>query len=241
MLDFIKRLFQTKKPDTFTKVSNDNSQPEPPVVNSLFDPLWAKVKEQKFEEVITEVKEILNKDDQADKGEARRLLGLCYFQQGKFDLAEQAYLEQTSTSENSDDWFNLVTSSTLNRNIELGEQAYLKAIEFYKRNATNENLPIPQIYYYYMQALRDIKEYERAFLQLEKLKEIYCSLSITDSTFLYIRGVPFFQTAIESSKEILENIERGKAESFMKALHNGVDDDGKQYLDEFQRKLSYRS
>lgn len=240
MLDFIKRLFQIKEPDNFTKVSNDNSQPAPPVVKSLFDPLWAKVKEQKFDEVITEVEGILNGNDPANKSEALRLLGLCYFQQGKFDLAEQAYFEQTRTSENSDDWFNLVTSSTLNRNIELSEQAYLKAIEFYKRNATNENLPLPQIYFYYMQALRDIKEYERAFLQLEELKEIYCNLSITDSTFLYMRGVPFFQSVIESGKEILENIERGKAEGFIKALHNGVDGDGKQYLDEFEKKLSYR-
>lgn len=133
-----------------------------------------------------------------------------------------------------------MTSSTLNRNLQLSEKAYEKAIELYQKNGTKENVPIPQIIFYYMHGLRDMKEYEKAFEQFEKLKDIYIKLEITDSTFLVMRGVPFFEQAIEAGKEILENVEATKAVNFINELKNKLDDSGKQFVEEFEKKIKVK-
>ena len=236
MLDFIKKLFKTK--------NDENISEEKPEINltnekSQLEHLWTKFKEEKFSEVINEAIIIVEREDNTLKNEALKLIGLSYFRQGKFNLSEQTFVSLTENSENPDDWFNLVTSSTLNKNVQLSEKAYAKTIELYQKSGTKENLPIPQIYYYYMQGLRDIKEYAKAFEQLNKLKEIYSKLVISDSTFLYLRGVPFLEHTIEASKEILENIEKTKASNFIRELTDKLDDEGKQYINEFEKTINY--
>ncbi|PIE78348.1 MAG: hypothetical protein CSA15_08275, partial [Candidatus Delongbacteria bacterium] len=113
--------------------------------------------------------------------------------------------------------------------------------EFYKKNGTEDSISIPYIYFYYMQALKDIKEYEKAFSQLEKLKEIYSTISITDTHFLYMRGVPFFQDTLNASKEILEHSEKNKAINFINELKRNIDEEGKQHLEEFEKTINYRN
>ena len=208
-------------------------------MNTQLDHLWIKFKEEKFSEVINEATIIVEQDDKSLKYEALKLLGLSYFRQEQYDLSEQAYLTLTEDSTNPDDWFNLITSSTLNKNVQLSEKAYTKTVELYQKYGSKENLPIPYIMYYYMQGLTDIKEYAKAFEQLEKLKDIYCKLVITDPTFLHLRGVPFFEDTIKASKEILENIEKTKAIDFIRELSDKLDDEGKQYLKEFEKTVNY--
>ncbi len=203
--------------------------------------LWTKFEEEKFSEVVSEINDITKGSDEKMDTELLKLLGLCYFKQGQYNLSEEVFIMQTMDSENSDDWFNLLTSSTLNKNIELSEKAFNKVIEFYEKNGTEQNLPIPYVYFYYMQALRDVKEYEKAFEQLKNLKNIYSSLSITDSTFLHLRGVPFFEHTIDASKKILENIDKNEAVSFIAELKEKVDDYGSEYLEKFEKTLNYNS
>ena len=205
------------------------------------DDLWGKFRNNELEEVVNEVKELIEDDNLSNRSEALKLLGLSYFRLGKYDLAEQVFIEQTKDSKNSDDWFNLITSSTLNKNFELSDKAYQKAVEFYHKNGTEENIPIPQMCYYYMQGLRDAKEYQRAFIQLETLKKFYCTLVITDDTFLHMRGIPFLSHTMRASKEILENTDKEKVRKFIDEFKNKIDDDGKEYLSEFEETINYSS
>ncbi len=215
---------------------NDNGKT---INKTELDKLWSKFKEGKFSDVESELKTFIKNSDNEPHSEVLKLLGLCYFKQGHYDLSEETFIKQTASSKNPDDWFNLVTSSTLNKNIELSEKALKKTIELYNKNATKENLPIPYIYFYYMQGLRDVKEYEKAFEQLENLKEIYSTLSITDSHFLYTRGVPFFEKTMDASKEVLENSDSNKVVNFINELKGKLDDEGKQFLEQFEKTLNY--
>lgn len=246
MFDFIKRLFQKKEVEIPQEIETETSnfdQPdeeEIPVVASPLEHLWEKFRAEKYNDIIAETQSIIEAND-PNKKEALKLLGLAYFRQQKYDLAEETNIQLTQDSENPDDWFNLLTSATLNNNIELSETACAKIIEFYNKNATKENLPIPQVFFFYMHALRDIKAYDKAFVQLERLKDIYCSLVITDPTFLYLRGVPFFSDAMEAGKEILENIDKDKTQKLLAEMHSRLDDEGKQYIDEFEQRIKYKS
>lgn len=207
---------------------------------SLLAYIWEKFSEGKFDEVINEADSVIENHDASTKNETLKLKGLSYFRQGKYNLSEEVFTELSNQSTSPSDWFNLITSAALNKNFELSEKALKKTIEYYSEYGTKEDLPIPQVFYYYMLALRDVKEYQKAFTQLEKLKDIYCKLVITDATFLYIRGVPFFEDTISNGKEILEHIDKDAAQKFLAELHGRLDDEGKDYIDKFEQTIKYK-
>jgi hypothetical protein len=243
MLDFIKHLFKKKKIDISGPIKEEIiSEPESDVAkqDNPLDYLWKKFSDGKFDDVIKEADNLINANDAVTKNEALKLKGLSYFRQGKYDLSEKIFTELSAKSTNPNDWFNVITSAALNKNFELSDKALEKTIEYYSENGTENDLPTPQVFYYYMLALRDVKEYQKAFVQLEKLKDIYCKLVITDATFLYIRGVPFFEDAISAGKEILENIDKDQAQKFLAELHGRLDDEGKDYIDKFEQTLTYK-
>jgi tetratricopeptide (TPR) repeat protein len=233
-LDFFKRIFNKENSSTPMEQNSRNSKNE-------FDTLWIKLNENKYAEVINEATKFIQSDKKSIKNEALKLIGLSYFRNGQYNLSEQTFETLTETSSSPEDWFNLVTSSTLNKNIELSEKAYKKTLELYKEKGTKENIPIPQIYFYYMQGLRDVKEYSKAFQQLEKLTDIYAKLVITDDTFVYMRGVPFLSHTLEASKEILESIDIEKAKKLISDLMSKVDEEGKDYLMKFEKTINYKS
>ena len=241
MFDFIKRLFKKEEIESSEQFKEEATIPEPVKEESPLEYLWTKFREKKFDEVISEASSIIEKNDELTKKEALKLVGLSYFRQGKYKLSEAVFIQLTENSSSPGDWFNLLSCATLNKNIELSEKALEKTIEFYSEHGTAEDLPIPQVFYYYMQALRDIKEYQKAFVQLEKLKDIYCKLVITDPTFLYIRGVPFFEHAMSAGKEILEHIDKDQAQKFLSELHSRLDEEGKEYINNFEQTINYNS
>ncbi|PIE78350.1 MAG: hypothetical protein CSA15_08270, partial [Candidatus Delongbacteria bacterium] len=53
------------------------------------DKLWSEFHEEKFSLVENELKMLLEKSNQEPKSEVLELLGLCYFKQGDYKLAEK--------------------------------------------------------------------------------------------------------------------------------------------------------
>ncbi|XOV91786.1 MAG: hypothetical protein ACFHWX_16430 [Bacteroidota bacterium] len=232
-MNFFKKIF-----------SSDSSEPpkEPPI--SKFPELedaWQHFKKEEFEQSIEKASKSLNSSKLKIKNEANKLIALSNFRLGDYGTSRIIFKELVVNSKNPDDWFNLVTSATLNNEIELGKQAFDKAIELYRKNGKKDNLSVPSMMFYYMQCLKDIKCYDLAFEQLDGLRKIYTDLKITDSTFLYLRGVPFFEHSIDASEEILINLDPQIVKDWLTQFKKSVDDDGQQYLAEFEQKLNYVS
>ena len=238
-------ILATSKMNFFKKVfSSDSSEPskEPPI--SKFPELedaWQHFKKEEFEQSSEKASQFLKSSKLKIKNEANKLVALNNFRLGNYETSKTIFNELAVNSRNPDDWFNLVTSATLNNEIELGKQAFDKAIEFYKKNGKKDNISVPSMMFYYMQCLKDIKCYDLAFEQLNGLRKIYTDLKITDSTFLYLRGVPFFEHTIDASEEILINLDPKIVKDWLTQFKKSVDDDGEQYLEEFEQKLRYAS
>lgn len=229
----------------FRKVfSSDSSEPpkEPPI-NKFpeLEDAWQHFKREEFEQSIEKATQFLKSSKLKIKNEANKLVALNNFRLGNYETSKIIFNELALNSNNPDDWFNLVTSATLNHEIELGKQAFNKAIKLYKKNGKQDNISVPSMMFYYMQCLKDIKCYDLAFEQLDELRKIYTDLIITDSTFLYLRGVPFFEHTIDASKEILNNLDPKIAKDWLTKFKKSVDDDGQLYLAEFEKKLNYTS
>lgn len=240
-MNFIKRLFKNFNSNSESKGELNNEVKEKrksiEEVNEL-DFAWDLFKKEEFEKSIEEAEKYLNNPNTKTVLEAKKVIGLSLFRQKKYSESELIFLEISEQSENPDDWFNLTTSAILNRNIELSDRAFNKAIELYKQKGTQENLSIPNMHCYYMQGLRDVGEFEKAFLHFKKMKDFYSKFVITDSTFLYMRGMPFFEHFLDSSELILKNINKEDAKKELAELKSKVDEYGKESVTELENKIN---
>ncbi|MFL1895566.1 hypothetical protein ACJRPK_07675 [Aquimarina sp. 2-A2] len=240
-MNFIKRLFKNFNSDSESKgeLNNEVKEKRKPIekVNEL-DFAWELFKKEEFEKAIEEAEKYIGDPNIKIVLEAKKVIGLSLFRQTKYSESELIFQEISEKSKNPDDWFNLTTSATLNKNIELSDKAFDKAIELYKQNGTRENLSIPNMHCYYMQGLTDIGKFEKAFIHFKKMKEFYGQYVITDSHFLYMRGMPFFEHFLESSEPILKNINLENAKKELIELKSKVDEYGKELVTGLENKIN---
>lgn len=239
ILKFLKKIFLPEV-DEFIP-STENEKKKTKVEFKELKEAWEAFKSEEFDKARDISENYMNDNNAELKFEAEKIIALTYFRQGNYEKSTLEFNKLSLRSKNPDDWFNLVTSLTLDSKFLESEKAFKKAIELYADFGNHGNISIPNMRFYYMQALKDMKQYERAYSQLEALSEFYTKLTITDSTFLYMRGVPFLEHTVDSSKEILENINPSKSKKWISSLKNGIDEYGKEYLTEFENKLNYAS
>jgi len=196
---------------------------------------WDYFADKKYTESIRECEKYVNHKNKKLRQESVHLKAISNFHLENYKEASKYFEALSNETKSINDIFNVVTSSTMAGFIEKGEK-YIKIIEnsnFSKMFTFNrKHPPIHFMYFYYSKALLDQKEYTRSYEQISKLCEIYISLKITDDTFLYIRGVPFFHETIDTLKEIYIN-QNGKMKmrSLLKRMLENVDDDGKKYIE----------
>lgn len=239
ILKFLKKIFIPEVDEFIPSTENETKKSK-----SEFTELkeaWEYFKSEEFDRA-REISQNYVTDNNVElKFEAKKIIALTHFRQGNFEKSTLMFDLLASDSKNPDDWFNLVTSLTLMSKFSESEKALKKAIELYTEFGNHDNISIPNMRFYYMLALKNLKQYERAYSQLEALSEVYIKLTITDGTFLYMRGVPFLEHTVDSSKEILENINPSVSKKWITSLKNGIDKYGKEYLTEFENKLNYAS
>lgn len=190
-------------------------------INSLFEA-------NDFEKIV----EIANDQEaiQADNAILSKL-ALAYFHTENYKKSTELFERICQNNKNAVDWFNLATSAIMNNDTQKGLQALETAIRFNKETKTDgKGIPTPFMYLYAAHALKDSGEFDLAFKQLNKLRDIYKSLSITDDTFLYMRGVPFFSEFISLAKAILPNQKAVDPQKWIKQISSSLDEDGQNAL-----------
>lgn len=158
-------------------------------------------------------------------------LALAYFHTEDYKKSTELFERICQNNENAVDWFNLATSAIMNNDTSKGLQALDTAIKLNRETDTNaKGIPTPFMYLYASHALKDSKNFDLAFTQLNKLGEIYKTLSITDDTFLYMRGVPFFSEFVSLAKAILPNQKVIDPASWVKQISSSLDENGRDIL-----------
>jgi hypothetical protein len=112
-----------------------------------------------------------------------------------------------------------------------GEQWIAKALEL---NSAEPTVPGLTILTNFLTALTQTGQTKVAFPYLEQIKECYESLSITDSHFLWTRGVPFFETFLEKSS-VITRAELGaeQAHAWYSSMLPHLDQSGREHLSEW--------
>lgn len=189
-------------------------------LNNLFE-------EAKYEELISEV-------EQAEEvaQDLKPKLALSYFHTENYEKSTKLFLEICEGSQDPIQWFNLCTSAIMGDNDRLGLDALNKAMRLNRETQTDgEGMPTPFMQLYATKALIDSGKYNLAFNQLNELAEVYGSLSITDSHFLYTRGVPFFEEFLKLGQAILPKQTVTNAKEWIAYTSSRLDEDGKKGLE----------
>ncbi|RZJ75628.1 MAG: hypothetical protein EOO45_05010 [Flavobacterium sp.] len=211
----------------------NNLPPEPPEVTRLWDIFGA----EDFEGTIIEAEKYIESNRSADYYDAKKLIGLSAFRLGRYDKSEQVFSSLAEGNGTMEEWFNLLTSSTMNNNIELSERALDKIVDAFRTATENPGITLPQVYFYYLQALRDVRHYDKAFAILTNLMNYHLQVKITDTHFLYVRGIPLLPDTLFAGKQILENVAPEKSKHLLDQLENGLDEEGREFIVDFRKSL----
>jgi len=201
--------------------------------------LWELFKNEKYDEVIKGADRFLNHKSDVLTKDALKLTGLSLFRKSQYQEALLYFQDASKIEAEVNDWFNIVTSATLSRNIKVGSSAFDKAIQLRFKSENNEQPSIPFMRQYYACALRDVSEHKLALIQINELRKIYEQLKITDSTFLYLRGVPFLSHTMDVAVDVFKGLGRDfSAKEWIDDFAKKLDEEGQQYLIEVQKTLN---
>lgn len=170
--------------------------------------------------------------------EAKKVLVLTYYYKKDYEKSLELAQEIAEVLDDVESWFNVLSVLMALNQTKQGEEVFNKILKIQKGDKSTgkgakfiPQLCVPFIRYYYAQMLIDNSLFANALSQLEILLDIYCDLKITDATFLYIRGIPFFENYLELVKKVYEGLNSDILQSdIVKKLLSSVDSDGQIYI-----------
>ncbi|CAJ1452442.1 unnamed protein product, partial [Effrenium voratum] len=234
-------------------------------IGSRFGQVLKAEQEGDMKEMVASAKEVIQlgkalldrSSDQStgslEQADVRQKMGLAHFklghvhdkhehlgEEGHFQKGLEYLKEAAQERGNLQDWFNLMSIAACAGDA-IQSQAAFEQLEGLFAKSEEEFLPWPQVLQYHVCALRDGQCYGAAFGQVERMRQIYQQLGITDTHFLYIRGVPFFSTFLELAETVIKPLPDVEWNAWLDELAKHVDDEGKQSIEEEAEKSPGRS
>ncbi len=173
------------------------------------------------------------------KLESKKVTALALFKKENYAAAIPLFEEIAAFHDDTESWFNIVSSATLAGETALGEKAFQEALRCQEASGYSQQPGVPFLHYYYACALRDRGEFRKALPQIGELRTLYRQLKITDDHFLYARGVPFLSLAVELMVDVFRGIGASfDADRWLEDFATDLDDEGRAYLETVRANLA---
>lgn len=128
-------------------------------------------------------------------------------------------------------WLNVATSQAMAGEFERADEAFARMQELHDVEhgaKEGKRLFMPMQTANYLTALDRAGRPDLAMPYLERLADFYCSLHVTDSTFLHMRQMPFFHMFLENALPIVRKLKSDdELRAWYCAIYDRVDDEGK--------------
>ena len=214
-------------------------KPQKTAVESLLQPISDSFYHGKYRECIQKAETLFHNPDAEISWNAKRFAGLANYRLKRYNIASKIFEDIADYSNNSDDWFNLMTASIRNKQIELGERAFDKFNDKDCIQGDNRMLTYSNVLYQMMIAFQDIEEYQKSLENLIVLKRYITKVKEHNSDYLGKHGIPFIYQTLVSAKETLENqYSKEQIERFLDDFERHVDQDGKSSIAEFRELIA---
>ena len=215
------------------KKTSDNLEPLKIVSNCFYH--------GKYRECIQKSESLFQSKDPDLQWNAKRFSGLANYRLKRFEKATRLFEEIANFSNITDDWFNLMTASIRNKELELGEGAYEKFNSESSIPGDNKMLTYSNVTYQMMIAYQDVEEYQKALEKLIVLKRYITQVKHHNSDYLGQYGIPFIYQTLVSAQACLEHeYTPEQIDRFLEDFENHVDNDGKESIAEFREKSEFK-
>lgn len=184
--------------------------------------LWQELQSQRFDGLEQRVRPLMQSSFPVIVEKATRILALAHFHQQHYAQAWPLFEQLAQKSGSVNDWFNVVSSATLAGELDKGAAAFDEAVQSHEA-MPGQQPSVSTMRYFYACALRDMKEYARAFEHMEILRGEYEKHPITSNGQLQAHGLPPLDHLLDLMVEVL--------------LHSGDIPEAVQWLQDFGRKL----
>ncbi|MPV66245.1 hypothetical protein [Burkholderia sp. BE17] len=160
--------------------------------------------------------------------DAARLCALAYSAMDRYPEAFQYWLALFDKEPSAHNAVQLATTSVMCGEVERGEAWMQKAAQV--NHETREQSDVAACVNF-ISALMQSGHLHEALPHLAWMRDVYGQVRITDSTFLYMRGIPFFPTFLEKSLEVLKATQPADAiASWYGVLTGRLDEEGEAQL-----------
>ncbi|MCA8272549.1 hypothetical protein LGN17_08485 [Burkholderia sp. AU30280] len=167
--------------------------------------------------------------------DAARLCALAYSEMKRYPEAFPYWLKLFEQEPSAHNALQLATTSVMCGEVERGEAWLLKAAQV--NHDTREQSDVAACVNF-ISALMQSGHLREALPHLAWMRDVYAQVRITDSTFLSMRGIPFFSSFLEKSLEILKATQPADAiASWYGELDGKLDEEGAAQLAEWVGQL----
>lgn len=227
---FGRRSADANEPGNVASPNAANKMSEPPADPPELAPAIAALQASQLDRAIDLATPYLDSNIPAIQADANRICALSYSHLDRYERAFPLWHRLFCLEESAHNALQLATSSVMCGELERGQAWFIKA---HALNETSHETSPVSLRTNFIDALRLRGHFAEAFEHLQWLKALYEHLHITDSTFLYMRGVPFFSTFLEKSLPIAQQVLTGEAlGAWYISIQAHLDDEGKEAIND---------
>ena len=199
---------------------------------------WELFERQQYRRVFDKTFALRRQLRGVDLHDAYRLMGLACHHQQQYYQATLWFKKACQGSSEPGDWYNLAASATMQGNSQLGAEAF-EQVRICQEAAKYR--ADPGFYWqlcWYASALCDAEEYARLQPLLDELAGVYERLGCTDTTYLYIRRVPFLSCFLALAARCFGSPERcAEGVAWLRAFGRKLDKEGQSQVGEVVQRL----
>jgi len=163
------------------------------------------------------------------RADAHRMCALALSRMGNWSDAFNEFHHLFELEPTAHNALQLATTSVMAGELVRGHAWFERALE---ANGETGELPPAQARTEYLSALTAVSEYNVCMPHLEWLAQAYRSAGITDTHFLWTRGLPFFSVFLEKSLPILLAVlPKPDVANWYRALRPDLDEEGQAAID----------
>jgi hypothetical protein len=187
-------------------------------------PALAAFKAENFNGAITLAKAHCQHPEVLVQADAHRLCALSSSELAQWDSAFEHFHALFALEATTHNALQLATTSVMAGELLRGQAWFEKAEQI---NAGSEDMPTAGLRTAFMSALENKGEMTALMPHIEWLGNAYRSVCVTDSHFLFMRGLPFFSVFLERSLPVLQaNLAAPEVKKWYAQMSESVDDEG---------------
>ena len=168
--------------------------------------------------------------------DANRLCALAYSDMRRYPEAFPYWLALFEQEPSAHNALQLATTSVMCGELKRGEAWLMKFDEI---NEQTHEMSSVTARTQFISSLTQSGHMAEALPYLDWLRDVYAHVRITDSHFLYMRGIPFFPSFLENSLPVLKaSMPNDKIVDWYGTLVGKLDDEGEAQLEQWRQSLA---